>query len=81
MVFAIEGRSSDKSRGGLVPAIDHSVGEKVMSGSCPTVPLLEFELVTSGHRVVILWQQILIYAIVSVHILVDLKIMSPWARL
>ena len=55
----------------LVPSIDHSVAEEVMSGSCP-VPLLEFELVTSGHRAIILWQQILIYAIVSVRILVDL---------
>ena len=38
-----------------------------MSGSYPTIPLLELELVTSGHRVVISLQQILIYAIVSVH--------------
>ena len=54
----VEGRGSDISRGELVPAIDHSVIEEVMSGRCPTVPLLEFELVTSGHRAVISWQQI-----------------------
>ena len=54
-----------------------------MSGSCPTVPLLEFELVASDHRAVIAEQQILIYviyAIVSVCILVDLYY-APQARL
>ena len=40
---SIAGRGSDNSRGELVPAIDHSVAKEVMSGSCPTVPLLEFE--------------------------------------
>ena len=53
--FSVACRGSDNSRGKLVPAIDHSIVEKVMSGSCPSrsIPLLELELVTSGHRVVL----------------------------
>ena len=76
---AIKGRGRDNRRGELVPArsIDHSVGEALMSGSCHTIPLLELELVTSVHRVVMSWQQILIYAIVSVHILVDVLSCHP----
>ena len=50
---AAEGRGSANSTRELVPAMDHSVTEEVVSGSCPTVPLLEFELVSSGHRAVI----------------------------
>ena len=72
---------SDNITRELVPAIDHPIAKKVMSGSSPTVPYIEFELVTSGHRVVTSWQQILIYAIVSMHILETYHVMSPCARL
>ena len=75
---AVEGRGSDNSKRELVPAIDDSVTEEVMSGSCPIVPLLQFELVTSGCMAVISWQQtLLIYAVVSMRILVDFYHVTP----
>ena len=47
---AVERRGSDIGRSEFLPVIDHSVTEEVMSGSCPTVHLIEFELVTSSCR-------------------------------
>ena len=59
----------------LADFLCHPVGEKVMSGSCPTIPLLQLELVAStGNRIFISWQQILIYVIVFMHVLVNLHV-------
>ena len=61
------------AEGSLFQISDHSVTEEVMSGSCHTVSLLEFELVTSSLTADISWQHILIYGTVSAHILVVLS--------